>query len=110
MQWRIAPWTEVGATVGLNAGLLLEFQQRIVCVRAGLLHKRFQFAGIEPQALTAVAEIDLDILEVEDKKWDIAFWANTNHRGASVRDDGANTTEASSTSRVLPALGLGDFI
>jgi len=81
-----------------------------VGVRSGLLHERFEFAGIEPQSAAVIAEIDLDILEVEDKERDIAFWANTNHRGASIRDDGAGTVEASSTSQVLPSFGLGGFI
>ena len=79
----------MGATVGLDAVLLLEFQQGIVRVRSGLLHKRFQFARIEPQTVTVVAEIDLDILEVQDKKRDIAFWANSDH-GGSVTELGGS--------------------
>jgi hypothetical protein len=77
------------ATDGLNAALLLEFQQGIVCVRAGLQHKRFEFAGIEPEAVTVVAEIDLDILEVQDEERDIAFWANSDHGGSVTELDGS---------------------
>ena len=69
----------------MDTALLLELQQGIVRVCAGLFHERFQFASIEPQSATVVAEIDLDILEVQDKKRDIAFWANSNH-GSSVTE------------------------
>jgi hypothetical protein len=75
-----------------------------------LFHERFQFAGIEPQALAVVTEINLDILEVQDKKRNIAFWANASHGSASRRDDGVGAVEASSTSRVLPSLGFWTFI
>src|ERR1700722_3864104 len=57
-----------------------------------------------------MAEIDLDIREVQDKKRDIAFWANASHGGPSRRDDGAGAVKASSTSRVWPPLGLWTFI
>lgn len=110
VQGGIAARAEVRATTGLNAGLLLEFQEGIACVCAGLLHERFEFAGIEPEAVTVVAEIDFDILEVEDKQRDIAFWANTDHSGASLCDDGASAVEASSTSRVRPLFGFCTFI
>jgi hypothetical protein len=60
-----------------------------VCGRAGLLHERLEFVGIEPQALAVIAEIDFDILEVEDKKRDIAFWANSNHGDSITEPDGS---------------------
>ncbi len=85
VQRGIAARAELRATLRLNAGLLLEFQQRIIRRGACLPHERFQFARIEPQPATALAEIDFNILEMEDKERDIAFWTDAYHGKTSAR-------------------------
>jgi len=110
VQRRIAARAQMRTDFGFDSVLPLETEQGIVRSRTGSVQERFQFARIQPQPATAMAEIDFNLLEVEDKKRDIAFWANALHISSRAGHDGAAPAEASSTSRVTEAAVMMLFI
>ena len=83
VQGGIAARTKVRAAFRLRARLLLEFQEGIARLGARLLHERLQLTGIEPQSVAALADIDFDILEMQDEEREVAFWADAYHDKSS---------------------------
>jgi len=88
------------STAGQRAELLLKVEQGIVGSRARALEEGFQFARIQPQSVATVAEIDFDVLEMQDEKRDIALWANSDHNRVVplARDDAVVVHAPSSAS------------
>jgi hypothetical protein len=79
MEGGVATWAEVGTAFWFRASLFLESQQGIVRVGAGTRHDRFQLAGIQPQSAALMTEIDIEVTEMQDEQWDIAFWTDASH-------------------------------
>jgi len=75
----IAPWTEMRTALGFGAFLALKFQEGIVGVSAGALHDGFEFTGAEPETAAFLAEMDVEMLEMQDKQGHVTFWADAFH-------------------------------
>jgi hypothetical protein len=66
---------------------VLKSQQVIVRTAAGAREKSFQFACIQPQTVTALAEVQGDPLEFEDQQGFIASGTDANHWSVLIAVD-----------------------